>query len=68
MVFTLMYLAKKGKSNPAPWVVWLVRAGRLSVIHFPKTPLTEHSRPAPETAVSDEPRIKRVHTSQSGSP
>jgi hypothetical protein len=25
MVFTLMYLAKKGKSNPALWVVrWLV--------------------------------------------
>jgi len=45
MVFTLMYLAKKGKSNPAPWVVGLARAGRLSVIHFPKTPLTEHSRP-----------------------
>ena len=59
MVFTLMYLAKKGKTQ-GPW--WLVLVARLSVIHFPKTPLTEHSRPAPETVVSDEPRIKRVHS------
>lgn len=59
MVFTLMF-SEEGE-NPAP-LDWLVLVARLSVIHFPKTPLTEHSRPAPETVVSDEPRIKRVHS------